>query len=107
MTKSFFRNIFIGLLFVFIIASQFKCGTPEENNISQQKIYKNLDSNAHYVGMSVCKECHSNIYETFIETGMGKSFDNASKTKTSAKFGKGDVVYDKFSDLRPYFSASL
>jgi tetratricopeptide (TPR) repeat protein len=56
--------------------------------------------------MLVCKECHSNIYETFIETGMGKSFDKATKTKTSAKFEKDDVVHDKFSDLNyhPFWS---
>jgi len=98
MTKSFFRNIFISLLFVLIIVSLFKCGSSD-NNAAKKETYKNLDSNVHYVGMLVCKECHSNIYETFIETGMGKSFDKATKAKSSARFGKDDVVYDKFSDM--------
>lgn len=106
MTKSFFSNIFISLLFVFIIVALFKCGTTVDKNSSGKKTYKNLDTNVHYVGMLVCKECHSNIYETFIETGMGKSFDKATRTKTSAKFEKDDVVYDKFSDLNyhPFWS---
>ncbi|MEO8148240.1 MAG: hypothetical protein ABI723_11405, partial [Bacteroidia bacterium] len=38
------------------------------------------------------------IYNTFIETGMGKSFDLASHTKTSAKFDH-PVIYDKYSDF--------
>ncbi|MBI4947863.1 MAG: pilus assembly protein TadD [Bacteroidetes bacterium] len=105
MTKSFFRNIFISLPFFLIIASLFKCSSSK-NNEFQKETYKNLDSNVHYVGMLVCKECHSNIYETFIETGMGKSFDRATKTKTSAHFGNNDVVHDKFSDLNyhPFWS---
>ena len=48
------------------------------------------------MGINTCKQCHSNIYETFINTGMGKSFDLASKQKSSAIFGKQATVYDKF-----------
>ncbi|MCC6582024.1 MAG: pilus assembly protein TadD, partial [Phycisphaeraceae bacterium] len=45
-------------------------------------------------------------YETFIETGMGKSFDHATKKKSSAKFDKHSVIYDKHSDLSylPFWS---
>ena len=39
------------------------------------------------------------IYKTFIQTGMGKSFDVASKTKSAAKFDKHALVYDKFSNF--------
>lgn len=63
------------------------------------KTYKNLSAEVNYVGMAKCKQCHYDKYETFIETGMGKSFDNATKKKSSAKFGAHAIVYDKFSDL--------
>lgn len=39
------------------------------------------------------------IYKTFIHTGMGQSFAAASKIKSSAKFDKHAVVYDKFSNF--------
>ena len=39
-----------------------------------------------YVGMSECKTCHSNVHETFIHTGMGKSFGEATLAKSSAQF---------------------
>jgi len=45
------------------------------------------------------------IYKTFIQTGMGKSFDIASKTKSAAKFDKHALVYDKYADFyyHPYW----
>jgi tetratricopeptide (TPR) repeat protein len=61
--------------------------------------YLNHSDTAHYVGMAQCKLCHQSIYDSFIETGMGKSFDHASKEKSSAKFDQHTVVYDKYSDF--------
>lgn len=52
--------------------------------------------------MDQCRACHNSIYETFRETGMGQSFNAASKQKTAAKFGKHYVVKDRFSNLSYY-----
>jgi len=49
--------------------------------------------------MQQCRSCHADIYNTFIETGMGKSFDLATKQKSNADFSKHHVVYDKFKNL--------
>lgn len=67
--------------------------------------YLNHADSVNYVGMNACKQCHASIYETFIQTGMGKSFDLASKTKTSAKFDSHKVIYDKYLDFyyHPYW----
>jgi predicted CXXCH cytochrome family protein len=56
--------------------------------------YLNHHDSARYVGIQTCKQCHSNIYESFIKTGMGQSFEMASKQKSAAIFGKNAVVYD-------------
>jgi len=48
--------------------------------------YASLSDTVKYVGMNTCRKCHESIYETFIQTGMGKSFDLASHKKSSAKF---------------------
>lgn len=61
--------------------------------------YLNHNDSVKYVGMQQCRSCHADIYNTFIETGMGKSFDLASKQKSSADFSKHHVVYDKFKNL--------
>ncbi len=99
----FIRNILLASLLFIIIFSVFKCGSDtEEKKTSNEKIYKNLASDVNYVGSIKCRQCHSDIYETFIETGMGKSFDIATPKKSSGKFDKHSVVYDKSSDFYYY-----
>lgn len=87
-----------------------KCGSDvdekKDNTTTETKTYKNLSPDVKYVGINKCRQCHYDKYETFIETGMGKSFDLATKAKSSAKFDKHSVVYDKFSDFwyHPFWS---
>jgi len=71
--------------------------------------YLNLAPDAKYIGMGTCKSCHSNIHETFIHTGMGRSFDHATLEKTDATFGNHALVYDEKSDFYyfPYFKDSM
>lgn len=64
--------------------------------------YYNHNDTVKYVGMDQCRACHNSIYETFIETGMGQSFNVASKHKSAARFGKHYVVKDRFTDLNYY-----
>ncbi|MFI5135821.1 MAG: tetratricopeptide repeat protein, partial [Chitinophagales bacterium] len=40
-----------------------------------------------------------NVYLTFIHTGMGESFDNATQEKSSAKFDSHAYVYDKYKNF--------
>jgi tetratricopeptide (TPR) repeat protein len=85
------------------------CNQKSKNKNSAKKStspFLNHGDSASYVGINTCKTCHLDIYETFIETGMGKSFDNASKLKTSALFGTKAAVYDEKSDFyyHPFFS---
>ena len=99
----FLRNILLVSLLLIITFSVIKCGSnvekQKDNVITDQKTFRNLDSNVKYVGATACRQCHYDKFETFIETGMGKSFDHASKKKSSAKFDKHAIIYDKFSDL--------
>ncbi|TAL61138.1 MAG: tetratricopeptide repeat protein [Bacteroidetes bacterium] len=104
------RNIFFTIFLFIIIFSVFKCGSSTEERkekaSSEKKTYKNLSPDVKYVGIMACRQCHYDKYETFIETGMGKSFDKASKLKSSAKFDSHSVVHDKYSDLSylPFWS---
>jgi Tfp pilus assembly protein PilF len=72
------------------------------DDVSKKKTiseYLNHIDTVKYVGIETCRSCHNDIYKTFIETGMGQSFDLASETKSAADFSKRHLVYDKFSDL--------
>lgn len=55
--------------------------------------------------MESCRSCHANIHETFIHTGMGKSFDHATKEKSDAIYSPHIAVYDPKSDFyyQPFF----
>jgi hypothetical protein len=72
------------------------------SSVVENKTYASLNDTVKYVGMNTCKQCHADIYETFIHTGMGSSFDVASKKKSSAKFEHA-LIYDKFKDF--YYKA--
>lgn len=106
------RNTLIASAFCLILISIFQCGSSGDENkkdaSAKHPTYKNLSSSVKYIGIEKCRQCHYDKYETFIETGMGKSFDRATKTKSSAKFDSHSVVYDKFSDLyyHPFWSDS-
>jgi hypothetical protein len=94
-------------LFFFIISIVFGCNyfNSSEEKIAINSPYKNLQPEAKYVGMNTCKGCHQDIYNTFIETGMGKSWNLATPHKSSARFGVHEVVYDTLNDLyyHPYW----
>lgn len=101
------RNTILFSLFSAIILMMVYCGNvgekgTENGDVSQlqtDKVYLNHSDSAHYVGMSQCKLCHQDIYNSFAQTGMGKSFEHASKGKSSAKLNKHSVIYDKYSDF--------
>jgi tetratricopeptide (TPR) repeat protein len=61
--------------------------------------YLNINDTVKYVGAHTCMLCHQDIYNSFIHTGMGESFDVASKAKSSAKFGPHVLVYDTAKDF--------
>lgn len=79
------------------------CGNDAQEAKQQAPLnsykYLNHGDSAHYVGMAQCKLCHQDIYNSFKETGMGKSFEHANKQKSVAKFSQHTVIYDKFSDF--------
>lgn len=71
--------------------------------------YKNLAPGADYVGIETCRSCHDNVYQTFIQTGMGRSFDHATPQKSDATYGPHALVYDERNDLYyfPFFKDSV
>lgn len=104
--QMFSKSKFIPFLFIVCIAGiaffSTNCGS---NKKEESLVYKNHANGVKYVGINTCKQCHSGIYETFINTGMGKSFGLATKEKSAGDFGKHAVIYDKYLDFyyHPYF----
>jgi len=94
------RALFFISFFVFIFSS---CTEEVKNDAKTQEkkdtlVYLNHVDTARYVGINTCRLCHQGIYNTFIETGMGKSFAGATKQKSAGDY-QHSVIYDKFSDF--------
>ncbi|GBL35126.1 hypothetical protein EMGBS15_07210 [Filimonas sp.] len=57
------------------------CNTEEKNPFQNA-----VPGKATYVGMETCRSCHSTIYDTYIQTGMGQSWGLANKAKSAADY---------------------
>lgn len=85
----------------------FYCSSPDEqkNQGTNESAWLNVyDTTIHYVGMETCRGCHAEVYNTYIQTGMGQSFDHATKQKSAADFTHAPI-YDKELDFyyKPYW----
>src|SRR4029077_4946919 len=89
-----------GILFLSHFIS---CKEDKKSNEPFQ--YASLSDTTAYVGINTCKQCHSDKHETFMHTGMGLSFDQASPKKSSAVFKAHDKIYDRYKNLNyhPYW----
>ena len=92
-----------GLIILWIIffgSGFYGCSPPDSGIVYTDQIgYLNLNDTVEYMGMHVCKECHFNIYSTFCRTGMGLSFDTASKEKSAAVIREDSILYDSSSNF--------
>ncbi len=82
----------------------FFCNSPEHKDMpdeSNTSLWKNVyDTSIHYVGMDKCRSCHEPVYQNFIKTGMGQSWDSATRKKSAADFNPTHaLVYDEQSDF--------
>lgn len=107
--KSKLSSCSLILSLLVIALSSLYCNSRKEKTKNNEKAaspYLNHGDSATYVGINTCKNCHQGIYESFIQTGMGKSFDNASRLKSAALFGSKMIVYDRYADFyyHPFFN---
>lgn len=100
------RSVASAIFTLFFLLIEFSCSDSTSRTEEIGSVYASLDTGVTYVGMNTCKQCHSDIYETYIRTGMGKSFGNATREKSSADFSGSPVVHDRFRNFsyRPRWS---
>jgi nitrate/TMAO reductase-like tetraheme cytochrome c subunit len=90
---------FAALFFLSLGSCQNKEDARAFNNTDKDTLlYLNHSDSARYVGMTSCRQCHQSIYNTYIETGMGRSFEKASKKKSSGDFSSS-TIHDKIADF--------
>ena len=106
--KELVRNIstFILLIVLFFVLA----GCQEQNKPVtgfETGYYLNHNDTVQYVGMKVCAECHVHEYQSYIQTGMGQSFDFATKEKSASAIHVDSLIYDEVLDLylQPFWDA--
>ena len=64
---------------VFLLATLllFSC---QRGKVSDYTTYLNHNDTVKYVGKEECRMCHSEIYDSYMQTGMGQSFHFAVKS---------------------------
>ncbi len=101
------RKIVLFLFWISLLLSAIYCN-QSGNETYHTNEFLNLNDTVSYVGMETCRSCHANVYDTYIHTGMGQSFDIATKEKSAAKFDEHAIVYDKDTDFyyKPFWKDS-
>ena len=95
--RKFIPFIWLGLCGLTLALTFSTCRS--DKNSKDTTFYQNLQDTVDYVGIAACKECHADKYQTFIETGMGSSFGEATASKTKAVWTNVKPVYDSKKDM--------
>lgn len=109
MSSRSIKRMLLVLAVIIVSLPAFFCNTPEEQPVTEfhSSLWKNVyDTTVQYVGMDKCRTCHEAVYQTFIKTGMGQSWDYATRQKSAADFTpEHALVYDKELDFyyKPYW----
>jgi hypothetical protein len=76
--------VWVGIMGVALFLS--RCDGQGEDVSSGEPeaiVFWNHNDSVGYVGIQTCRGCHADIYESYIQTGMGKSFDLATREKSA------------------------
>lgn len=65
-------------------------------------LYWSMGDTLRYVGLEACKNCHYDIYSTYIQTGMGQSFGIADTSRSAIPIQGAGSIYDSFSQFHYY-----
>lgn len=110
MTSRIVKRWVIAFIGAMMILPAFYCNTAHDDagiETSGSSDWLNVyDTSVHYVGMEKCRNCHEAVYQTYIQTGMGQSWDHATMQKSAADFSSAHaLVYDKDLDFyyKPYW----
>ena len=80
---------------ILCICALFACQRAE---VKEYENYLNHHDTVAYIGKETCKQCHLEIYNSFMQTGMGQSLRSAIKAHSSLTENL-IVIYDEDKNL--------
>ncbi|MEX2590844.1 MAG: tetratricopeptide repeat protein [Chitinophagales bacterium] len=97
-------KLYIGLFIALVIGFLSYCDFSAKKGHTENLPFRNTNDTVAYAGMQQCRSCHQDIYNTYIQTGMGQSFGLATKAKSAADYEHA-LVYDTLNDFyyHPYW----
>lgn len=92
-----FLTALIGMLVVIVLSCNKVKKQPAQNTSKSDSLY--------YVGMQTCTSCHEDIHNTYIHTGMGKSWYLPHQQPKIEVFNHKSIVFDKYKNLyyKPFY----
>ena len=83
---------------VFLIATCvfFSC---QRGEVSNYVVYLNHNDTVEYIGKDQCKICHAEIYDSYMQTGMGQSFHFATKESSALVNSQMHIIHDSIKNL--------
>lgn len=91
------KAVFVAAPLLLLIFCFTQCIHTDNQNAEHLPYACLVDSTVTYVGMEQCVTCHNNIHQSFHQTGMGQSWDVATRGRSKAIFTKHTVVFDSAS----------
>ena len=79
-----------------IILILFSC---QRGQVSDYTTYLNHNDTVKYVGKEECRMCHSEIYDSYMQTGMGQSLHFATKEHSSLANSQMHTIHDSIKNL--------
>lgn len=98
-------STWVAFIFLGFAAAVLLLGRCTSGSQIDMPAYLNLNDSVAYAGMQTCRSCHENVYDSYIRTGMGRSWRRASPGSSDATFGAHALVYDSSSNYyyAPFF----
>ena len=62
--------------------------------------YLNHNDTVQYVGKEECRMCHADIYDSYMQTGMGKSLHYATREHSALEGSDMPIIYDPIKKTR-------
>jgi predicted CXXCH cytochrome family protein len=79
--------------------------SKQEQERAQQTSAEPVAANAQWVGSEACAPCHAQFYNSFRQTGMGRSFSRPDMARLTPLLKTSPLVYERKSDF--HYSAHL
>ncbi|MBC8342893.1 MAG: hypothetical protein ISR55_12185 [Bacteroidetes bacterium] len=114
--KNYIPIVYAVLSILVIIYVTLTYSTKElirKDPVDEKLVYKlgflNLHDSVKYVGIDACKECHLDMWQVYMRSGMGQSWGFASKEKSASVFNPHQALHDSKSAFyyQPYWKNGM